>query len=382
MTKRHRYSNAPIPNLTMGIDLGDRRSRIYVVDRRGERVAEGWAATTREGLCKWFGKYPGARVVMEAGTHSPWVSRLAEAGQHETIVANPSELYGRKRRKRRNDKLDAEKLARLGRADPALLYPIRHRGEEAQVDLAVLRSRDQLVQARAHLITHVRNSVKSLGERLPKCDTDAFARHAREEIPQALRPALSPVMEQIAALTEAIAGYDKTIEKKLARKYPETEQLRQVTGVGSLTALAYVLVLEDPKRFPRVREVGSYVGLVPRLDETGESQPQLRITKAGDELLRRYLVQAAHYILGPFGPDTDLRRWGMALMIRGGKNAKKRAVVAVARKLSVLLLRLWSSGAVYEPLRNTTTRQRAGEGVCVPPEAATAPAALEEARVA
>lgn len=368
MKQRQRYSNATIPNLTMGIDLGDRRSRVYVVDGGGERVEEGWAATTREGLCKWFEKYAGARVVMEAGTHSPWVSRLAEEWKHETFVANPSELYGRKRRKRRNDKLDAEKQARLGRADPALLYPIQHRGEAAQVDLAVLRSRDQLVQTRTQLISHVRNTVKSFGERLPTCDTECFARHAREEIPPLLRRALDPVVEQIAALTQAIAAYDKTIERELERKYAEAERLRQVKGVGSLTALAYVLVLEDPKRFPRVRDVGSYVGLVPRLDETGESQPQLRITKAGDELLRRYLVQAAHYILGPFGPDTDLRRWGTALMMRGGKNAKKRAIVAVARKLSVLLMRLWANGAVYEPLRNAAAREQARESSNVPGE--------------
>jgi transposase len=368
MKKRSRYSNASIPNLTMGIDLGDRRSRVYVVDASGERVAEGWASTTREGLCKWFGKYAGARVVMETGTHSPWASRLAEESGHETFVANPSELYGPKRRKRRNDKLDAEKLARLGRADPALLYPIRHRGEEAQADLAVLRSRDQLVQARTQMVSHVRSTVKSIGERLPKCDTGVFARRMREALPEQLRPALEPVVEQIAALTEAIDRFDLMIEREMERKYPETERLRQVKGVGSLTAMAYVLVLEDPARFPRVREVGSHVGLVPRLDDTGNSQPQLRITKAGDELLRRYLVQAAHYILGPFGPDTDLRRWGMALAERGGKNAKKRAAVAVARKLSVLLMRLWASGAVYEPLRNALAREQAHAGQRVPAE--------------
>jgi len=344
------------PNLTMGIDLGDRRSRIHVLDRQAETVAAGWAATTHVGLAEWLVKYPGARVVMEAGTHSPWVSRLAKAGGHETIVANPSELYGRKRRKRRNDKLDAENLARLGRADPALLHPIHHRGEQAQVDLAVLQSRDALVKARTLLIGHMRGSVKAIGARLPQCDAHSFARRMEGEIPDALRPALDPVLKQIAELTERIRALDKSIEKKQERAYPETERLRQVKGVGPLTALAFVLVLEDPKRFLRARAVGSYVGLVPRLDESSEFQPQLRITKAGNELLRRYLVQAAHFILGPFGPDTDLRRWGFSLMERGGKNAKKRAVVAVARKLSVLLLRLWVTGATYEPLRNEQRR--------------------------
>lgn len=356
MTKQQ--SNRAIPNLTIGIDLGDRRSRIYVLDAQAERVKEGWAPTTRQGLTKWLDEYPGARVVIEAGTHSPWVGRWAEELGHETYVANPSELYGRKRRKRRNDKLDAEQLARLGRADPALLHAIRHRGEAAQVDLAILQSRDSLVKARTLMINHVRGSVKAIGERLPSCDAHSFARRIEGEIPELLRPALNPVTEQIASLTAAIGAIDKRIEKKLEATYPEAERLRQVKGVGPLTALAFVLVLEDPKRFPRAREVGSYVGLVPRLDESSEFQPQLRITKAGNELLRRYLVQAAHYILGPFGPDTDLRRWGLSLIERGGKNAKKRATVAVARKLSVLLLRLWATGAVYEPLRNETRKTR------------------------
>lgn len=356
MTKQQ--SNGAIPNLTIGIDLGDRRSRICVLDAQAERVKAGWAPTTRQGLVKWLDAYPGARVVIEAGTHSPWVGRWAEALGHETYVANPSELYGRKRRKRRNDKLDAEQLARLGRADPALLHAIRHRGEAAQVDLAILQSRDILVKTRTLMINHVRGSVKAIGERLPSCDPDSFARRMAGEIPELLRPALNPVMEQIASLTAAIAAIDKRIEKRLETKYPETERLRQVKGVGPLTSLAFVLVLEDPKRFPRARKVGSYVGLVPRLDESSEFRPQLRITKAGNEQLRRYLVQAAHFILGPFGPDTDLRRWGLSLIERGGKNAKKRAAVAVARKLSVLLLRLWATDAVYEPLRNAAREER------------------------
>jgi transposase len=322
-------------------------------------MEERWVRTRRRELTEWLRKYEGARVVMEAGTHSPWVSRLAKQLGHEVIVANPSELYGRKRRKRRNDKLDAEKLARSGRVDPALLYPIQHRGESAQVDLAVLRSRDTLVRVRTQLISHVRGTVKSVGERLPKCSPDMFGKRMGEAIPEGLRPALAAVVEQIALLTKQIQAYDAALEKKAEQSYPETQCLQQVRGVGVLTAMCYVLVLEDPKRFPRRREVGSHLGLVSRLDETGEFRPQLRITKAGDELLRRLLVQAAHYILGPFGPDTDLRRWGLKLMERGGKNAKKRAIVAVARKLAVLLHRLWETGEAYVPLYNEQQLSRA-----------------------
>lgn len=347
-----RSAESAVAKITIGIDLGDRRSRVCMLGGQAKPVWEGWVATTQEGLGAWLGRQAPARVVMEAGTHSPWVSRLAEARGHEVIVANPSELHGPKRRKRRNDQLDAEKLARLGRADAALLYPIRHRGEQAQVDLALIQSRDALVRVRTQLIGHVRGSVKAVGYRLPGCDARAFGRRMAGELPEVLQAALEPVVREIAALTESIERYDRAVEQQAEEKYPETVRLREVKGVGALTALAYVLVLEDPRRFRRAREVGSYVGLVPRLDESGESQPQLRITKAGSELLRRYLVQAAHFILGPFGPDTDLRRWGLALAARGGRNAKKRAIIAVARKLSVLLLRLWVTGASYEPLRS------------------------------
>ncbi len=346
-----RQSRSSIPNLTVGIDLGDRRSRMYVVDQEAERVDARWVRTTRGALQEGLKPYAGARVVMEVGTHSPWVSRWVEHLGHEVLVANSSE-YRRKRGKRRNDKLDAEQLARLGRADPRLLCPIRHRGEAAQVDLAVLHARAALMQARTQLVNHVRGTVKALGERLPACSADAFAARLAGALPAVVRPALEPVMQQIAALTAQLKAFDQAVERTGRETYPETRRLRQVVGVGPLTALCYVLVLESPTRFPRRRAVGSYLGLVPRLDESGDVSPQLGITKAGDALLRCFLVQASHYILGPFGPDTDLRRWGLRLMERGGKNAKKRAVVAVARKLAVLLHRLWETGEAYVPLRD------------------------------
>ena len=132
--------------------------------------------------------------------------------------------------------------------------------------------------------------------------------------------------------------------------------MRQVKGVGPITALAYGLTLENAEHFAKSRAVGPYLGLVPKQEDSGESQPQLGISKAGDTMVRKLLVGSAHYILGPFGPDTDLRGYGLRLCERGGKNAKKRAAVAVARKLAVLLHRLWVSGEVYEPLGYASSR--------------------------
>jgi transposase len=346
------------PNVTVGLDLGDKVSRTCEINAAGKIVKKAGVATTPGAIERYFGGRPRCRVALEVGTHSPWVSRQLKALGHEAVVANTSEIFSRHRRKRRNDKLDAEFLARQARADVELLHPIQHRGAEAQQDLALLRARDQLVQARTKLINHVRGAVKSLGSRLSKCDADVFAKRVAAQVPEPLRPALMPLVEVIGDLTRRIRAMDKQVEQ-MERKYPEAVHLQQPAGVGPLTALAYVLVVEDAKRFKHSRDVGPFLGLVPKLDDSSDLSPQLHITKAGDALVRRYLVSAARYILGPFGPDCDLRRYGQAISARGGKNADKRAVVGVARKLAVLLHQLWVSHAEYDPDWSLHQRQRA-----------------------
>lgn len=248
--------------------------------------------------------------------------------------------------------MDAEYLARIGRLDPKLLWGIEHRGEEAQAQLALIRSREVLVRTRTRLVSHCRGIVKSMGGRLPQCSTPAFPRRVAEHVPPALRPALGPILEQLRQINAQIRGYDREVERLAEQEYPETARMTQVTGVGALTALAFALVIEDPGRFAKSRTVGAYLGLRPRRSDSGETEPQLRITKAGHPLMRRLLVQCAQYVMGPHGPDCDLRRFGERIAARGGKNARKRARVAVARKLAVLLHRLWVSGEAYEPLRD------------------------------
>jgi transposase len=190
-----------------------------------------------------------------------------------------------------------------------------------------------------------------MGARLPKCDSASFPRRALEHVPDELHPALLPLLDAVLALTEQIRRHDRAISRLATKDYPQTNLLRQVSGVGPLTSLAFVLTLGDASRFRKSRDVGAYLGLVPRQDDSGARVSQLAITKAGDRAMRRLLVGSAQYILGPFGPDCDLQRYGRRLMQRGGKNAKKRAVVAVARKLAVLLHRLWATGEVYRPLQ-------------------------------
>ena len=339
--------------LTIGLDLGDRSSCYCDLDENGEIIREQKIPTTPEGMQQAFGKMARSRIAMETGTHSPWVSRVLTELGHEVIVAHAQKVRLIVKSRRKDDRLDARTLARLARIDPELLSPVQHRSAQAQLHLAEIRARAGLVSARTALVNAARGLVKSYGERLRKCGTQQFGQETTSGLSAGLREALEPLMQEVESLNERIKEYDRRIEKMAKETYPETELLKQVKGVGDLIATTYVLTVEDPHRFRKSRDAGCFVGLQPGRRNSGESEPQMHITKEGDEYLRTLLVQGAHYILGPFGEDSDLRRWGLKLSARGGKNAKKRAVVAVARKLAVLLHRLWVSGEVYEPLRNS-----------------------------
>ncbi len=342
-------------NMAIGIDIGDERSRICVLNEQGEIVDERSLRTREVDLRRYFGAASGrVRIALEVGTHSPWISRALKAMGHEVLVANPRSLPLIYKSRRKNDKLDAERLARLLRLEPELLCPIQHRGKRAQNDLALLRSREEVVRMRTGMINHVRGVVKAQGQRLPSCGADTFGRkpQIRAGIPKSLQSTLYPLLDLIEQCSQQIKAYDREIERLCTECYPTTALLREIRGVGPLTSLAFVLTIEDPNRFRRNRDVAAYLGLVPRQSQSGSQDPQLRISKQGDKYLRKLLINAAHYILGPFGEDCDLRRHGERIAGRGGKLAKKRALVAIARKLSVLLLRLWKTGEEYDPLYN------------------------------
>jgi transposase len=349
--------------VTIGIDLGDRRSHACVLDGAKSEVLSRFSfETTTPAIEGQMGRWKGARVVIEAGTHSPWVSRVLDRLGLRVIVANPNQLALISRSHRKTDRADAELLARLGRADLALLRPVEHRSEAMQAHLELLKARDAVVRSRTLAVNHVRGALKSFGVRPPACDADTFSTKVADHVPEALRAALRPVLAVIHLLTKSIRRYDREVERLSKASYPETAVLRRVTGVGPLTALAFVLVLGRAERFQRSRQVGAYLGLTPKVYQSGEHDPQLHISKAGNGFLRRLLVQAAHYITGPFGDDSTLRRLGLRLMASEGSRGKKRAVVAVARRLAVVLHHLWKTGEVYEALRGA------------PPPGAPAPA--------
>ncbi len=339
--------------LTIGLDLGDRWSFYCVLDEAGKIILEQKVATTPEAMKQTFAKIPRSLIALETGTHSPWVSRLLTELGHQMLVAHAQKVQLITKSTRKDDRHDARTLARLARIDPELLGPVRHRSAQAQIHLTVIRARAELVSARTALVNAARGLVKSYGERLPQCGTQQVSRELAAGLSTELREVLEPLLKEIESLNERIQEYDQRMEKIAQEVYPEVFLLKQVKGVGTQIALTYVLTIEDLYRFPKSREVGCFLGLKPGRRNSGKSEPQKHISKEGDRYLRTMMVQGAHYILGPFGEDSDLRRWGRKLGERGGKNAKKRAVVAVARKLAVLLHRLWVSGEVYEPLRNS-----------------------------
>ena len=335
---------------TVGIDLGDRKS-VACVYAQGAVVEWFEFPMTPAGVVAAFAGKGFAKVAMEAGAQSGWVTRELRKLGYEPLVANPRKLKAISANERKSDRNDAHLLAKLATADASLLYPIHHRSEDREVALSMLRARDGLVRARTRLICTVRALCKGVGARLKGGSADAFA-NRESEVPPSLAAATAGLFAAIRVLTEQIDSYDKQLESMIESTFPEARRVRQVRGVGPVTALAFVLTLEDPARFPDGRTAAAYLGLVPRRDQSGAVDKQLGISKTGSSLTRRLLVQCAQYILGPLGHDCDLRRWGHGLAARGGKSSKKRAIVATARKLAVLLFRLWKRDETWKPLFN------------------------------
>jgi transposase len=353
-TARKQSWNISQQTLTIGLDLGDRNSWYCVLDEAGRIQLEQRVGTNAKALGEAFGAMARSRIALETGTHSPWISRLLSGLGHEVIVAHARKvrLIGESRKK--DDRLDAQTLARLARIDPKLLCPVKHRSAQAQADLTVIRARAALVRARTSLVNTARSLAKSYGERLRGCNVRNMNPEKAEALSPELQSALEPLLAEIESLSGRIAAYNDRIEALAVQSYPQVALLKQIKGVGTLIALTFLLTLEDPHRFRKSRDVGCYLGLQPGRRNSGQSEPQMHISKEGDPYLRTLLVQGAQHILGPFGIDCDLRRWGLKLAERGGKSGKKRAIIATARKLAVLLHHLWVSGEVYEPLHNSS----------------------------
>jgi transposase len=343
------------PEKVVGLDLGDRYSHYCMLTSTGEVMEEGRIQSTAAALEKHFGSEPRMRIAVEAGTHSPWVSRLLKSYGHQVIVANPRKSPILTCSVSKNDRNDAEQLARMAAFDPKLLHAIEHRSAERQQDLNLIHTRSVLVRARTMLINSARGLVKSAGGRLPACSSEAFPEKVPAAVPPALKAACAPLLEQITQMNQTIGAMDKQIDG-LDKRYPEITVLRTVPGVGPVVAACYVLTLDSPQAMQTNRQAGAYLGLRPRQQQSGDSNPQCGITRAGNTYLRSLLVQSAQYILGRSGPNSELRCWGLKLASSGGKRGKKRAIIAVARKLAVILLSMWRNRKKFEPFPQTATQ--------------------------
>jgi transposase len=334
----------------LGIDLGDKESTWCQVGSDNRVIKRGRVKTSRRELQHLLERLRPARVVIENGTHARWVKRVIDECGYDGIVANPRQLRYISQSNNKHDEGDAEKLARLGRLDPQLLHPIQLRTDEQQADLSVIRVRKQLVEARVALAHQARGIVKSTGARLPAGrarNWDAWVERCTAAVRELGLGALEPLMATMTELNKQIAICDQRIDELAEEKYPETQNLRTMPAVGNLTALTFVLTLGNAERFSNSRDVGPYLGMRPRRFDSGEKQTQLRITKQGDTHLRMLMVQCAQHYLMPRAADNAVRRWGLNLCSRGGKNAKKRATIAVARKLAVIMHRMWVSGQQF-----------------------------------
>lgn len=344
----------------IGVDLGDSKHAICITDKTGNIVKEYSIPNTRLQIEKLAACYPNALIALEVGTHSPWISRLLQSLGAEVIVANARKLRAIYTNSRKCDLLDARMLAKLVRVDPELLHPVHHSGEDTQIDFLPIKMRETLVRQRVNIINSIRGALKALGIRIPGATSRGMPKASRnflEKNHPELLPTLEPMLEILDQLKTQIYAYDRAINQLIADKYPSAQRIQQIGGVGPLTALSFVLTIERPERFEDPRDVGAYIGLVPRRDQSGDTDKQLPISKAGNKYLRKLLVQCAQYNLGHFGQDSDLRRYGENLYVsKGSKAAKRKAVIAVARKLSVLMLTLWQRECDYEPLKNAKKR--------------------------
>ena len=342
----------------VGVDLGDRQANWAAVDGAGE-FREGKVAVSDEGLRELFGDAPHCRVVLEAGTHTPWVARALKGLGHEAVVVD-ARILATHRRRRKNDRGDARRLMEVGREmDYKRVPQVWQRPEANQEELTLVRMRDALVRSRGLLVNSLRGAVKPHGERLGSHSSASLARFGRVALSPRMQALGEPAFCAVEALNQQLRRYDERVAEQLARRQ-ESERLLQVHGVGPVTVAVFMAVVGDPRRFRRSRDVAAYLGLAPLQQQSGEHDPQLGISKAGNGLARRVLVQCAHYILGLNGQDSALRRWGLAMAGDGKNQARKRkAVIAVARKLAVLLLRLWVSGERYEPLRGVPVEEGA-----------------------
>ena len=333
---------------TIGADVSDRKTKICVMTKAegGERriVVETTCATTKAGFEEAFAKFDRSwPVVFETGTHCRWMDRLFHEMGFKTIVGNPGKIPSITKSNTKNDRNDARELARLAIADPAMLHPVFLRDEVYQQMLRFHHARNILISQRTQTINQIRGFAKSMGYRIEGSSTEKFHELSKAGWPKELEECAWPLMGVLKTIALKIKAYDKLIERLAERPEfkPMVERVRVVYGVGIVGSTVFVAAIGGrPDRFDHTRDVGAYLGMVPKQDQSGDGDKQLHITHAGAEIVRTALVECAGVVMMEKSKDTDLKLKGLRIAMHGGKIARKKAKVAVARGLAVTMLAL------------------------------------------
>ena len=333
---------------TIGADVSDRTTKICVMTKAegGERriVVETTCATTKAGFEEALSKFDRSwPVVFETGTHCRWMDRLFKEMGFKTIVGNPGKIPSITKSNTKNDRNDARELARLAIADPAMLHPVFLRDEVYQQMLRFHHARNVLLSQRTQTINQIRGFAKSMGYRIECSSTEKFHELGKADWPRELEECAWPLMGVLKTVNLKIKAYDRLIERLAERPEfkPMVERVRVVYGVGVIGSTVFVAAIGGrPDRFDHTRDIGPYFGMIPKQDQSGDDDKQLHITHAGPEIVRTALVECAGVVMMEKSKDTDLKLKGLRIAMRGGKIARKKAKVAVARGLAVAMLAL------------------------------------------
>lgn len=329
----------------VGIDVANKASAICVIDEQGEVVRRAEVATEVYELNKTLAGLDEARVVIESCPLAEWLAEVVEAGGHEAVIIDARAARHLVSSKKKTDARDAHTLAQLART--GWYNAVHRKSREARLLRSQLQARQGLVRTRKAMDSQVRGLLRAQGLRLGRVSAGEFAERVRALAGERV-PGLLPYLEPLLSLYEQALVEARRLKRELergSRREALRRRLQSVPGVGPLVSQVYVATVDEPGRFEHAEQVADYAGLTPRVSQSGESCYRGRITKEGDQLLRWHLVEAAHVLL-THGRDCRLKRWGLALQRRKGAG---KARVAVARKLAILLWRLWMTGERFEP---------------------------------
>jgi len=330
-----------------GLDISDKSTHICVMDGEGKIVWRGVCATDPEVLAFTLRKHARdvARVVLETGSLSAFLYHgLIERGVPVVCICARHAKKALSARTNKSDVHDAEGLAQLART--GWFKAVHIKDSATHLDRAQLKVREQLIKSHHAMVNQMRGLLKLFGLRMGKVTTPGKRAERLEALyaqKSELRVILAPLVATLTALEAQISSSSRSLKAR-AEADPVCQRLMSVPGVGPIVALSFKSTIEDPGRFDHGQDAGAYAGLTPRRFQSGEHDAKGHISRAGDPMLRSALYEAANNLLSRVKRPSPLQTWGKALATSKGA---KRARVAVARKLAVLLHRLWQSDTSF-----------------------------------